>query len=209
VGEIGLLGVLDVQIPAPPDANGYSRNLLGLWRRHFGPYTVFSLHPEILARVTPQLNYVEAERPAQLWLRIEDPSEAQITGFLNAWGYRRTRDTSLGNLRLLADLEEQLHVPAADCREAAEFLLGAKLVCPLGGQYVVQQTPGGQRWTSTALEGVDTQRRLNPQPPAGYVTPVLTWLRGLKLDAQMTEQILSLHADVIMQLPEPAGPTPK
>ncbi len=202
VGEIGLLRLLDVQIPGPVDENGYSRNALGLWRRHYGPYTVFSLHPEVLARVTPQLGYVEARRPAQLWLRIADPTGAQLTGFLNAWGFRRTRDTSLGNLRLLADLDQQLHVPPADCREAAEFLLGAKLVCPLGGEYVVQQTQAGPRWTSTGLEAVDVGRRLSPRPPQGYVAPVLTWLRGLTLDAQMTEDVLSVHADVIMQMRE-------
>ena len=202
VGEMGLLRLLDVQVPGPADPNGYSRNALGLWRRQVGPYTVFSLHPEVLARVTPQLEYVEAERPAQLWLRVADPTAAEMSGFLNAWGYKRTRETSVGNLRLLHALDQQLHVPPADCREAAEFLLDAKLVCPLGGEYVLRQTPGGERWTSTALEGTESRRLLPSRPPAGYVAPPLTWLRGLTLDAQMTENVLSLHADVVMQPPE-------
>jgi hypothetical protein len=35
------------------------------------------------------------------------------------------------------------------------------------------------------------------------VAPPLTWLRGLTLDAQMTENVLSLHADVVMEQPQP------
>ena len=44
----------------------------------------------------------------------------------------------------MQSLNQQLHVPVKDCREAAEFLLAVKLVCPLGGQYVVRDgTPPG------------------------------------------------------------------
>jgi len=207
VGEMGLLRLLDVQVPGPPDPNGYSRNALGLWRRQVGPYTVFSLHPEVLARVTQQLEYVEAQRPAQLWLRVADPTKAEMAGFLNAWAYKRTRETSVGNLRLLHALDQQLRVPPGDCREAAEFLLDARLICPLGGEYVLRETPGGERWTSTALEGTRSRRLLPSRPPAGYVAPPLTWLRGLTLDAQMTEDVLSMHADVVMQrTDEPGAP---
>src|SRR5208283_2529902 len=36
---------------------------------------------------------------------------------------------------------------------AAEFLLAAKLVCPLGGQYVYREAAAGEgRWTATTLE---------------------------------------------------------
>jgi hypothetical protein len=162
-----------------------------------------------LARVTPQLQYVEAERPSQLWLRVADPTRAQMSGFLNAWAYKRTRETSVGNLRLLHALDQQLRVPPADCREAAEFLLDAKLVCPLDGDYVLRETRGGKRWTSTALEGTESRRLLPSRPPAGYVAPPLTWLRGLTLDAQMTEDVLSLHADVVMQWPDERVAAPR
>ncbi len=201
-GPIGLLGILDVQIPAPPDAQGYSSNRLGLWRRQFDGFTVFSLHPEVLEAVTPQLRFQPAPRPAQLRLRVGDLSQAPMTPFLNGWGYSRTRETSLGNLRLINDLAQQLHVPPEDCKQAAELLLGARLVCPLGGEYVFQENPDGAGWwTSTALTPEVGLPLIGPRPPEGYQAPPLNWFRGLDFDAAMTEEAFSAHAELIMQLP--------
>ena len=95
-------------------------------------------------------------------------------------------------------------MPPAACREAAEFLLDAKLICPLGGKYVLREANGEPpHWTSTALE----QNRNAGRPPckvhapAGYQSPPLSWFRGLDLDATMTEKNVSAHAEVIMQMP--------
>jgi hypothetical protein len=201
-GAMGLLGFLDAQILRRPDDQGYSSNLLGLHRWQIGDFTVFSLHPEVLAAVTPQLRFQQAERPAQLRLHVGDPSEARMAAFLNDLGYVRTRETSLGNLRLMSSLSQQFHVPPKDSKTVAEELLGAKLICPLGGKYFFQETPeGGGWWTSTALEGSPGGSVLSGQAPAGYQAPPLSWFRGLELEATMTEQILSAHAEVVMQLP--------
>ena len=148
-GPPGLLGLLDAMIPGPADAAGYASNRLGLWRRQFDRFTVYSLQPEVLATVTPQLHFEQTERPAQARLHVGDVSQARVTPALNSWGYSRTRETALGNLRLMHALDQQLHVPPEHCKEAAEFLLSAKLICPLGGQYVFQKTPDGLgRWTA-------------------------------------------------------------
>ena len=141
-GQIGVLGFLNLGFP-PPDPNGYSASPLGGWRRVFDQFTVFSFQPQILAEVTPQLHFEQAKRPAQLRLRIDDPTNARIMPLANNWAYYRTRETSLNNLRLLSDLDQQLHVPPASCREAAEFLLDAKLVDPLGGNYVYRENGNG------------------------------------------------------------------
>jgi hypothetical protein len=129
-------------------------------------------------------------------------TQAKIVPLLNNIGYVRTRETSLGNLRLLRDLEGQLHVPPKTCKEAAEFLLGAKLVCPLGGEYVYRQSPGeAGRWTTTALAASGERKLLLDRAPEGFQSPPLNWFRGLTLDATMTQNVLSARAEVIMQLP--------
>lgn len=198
-GRIGLLGLLDAQILNPPNARGYSSNRLGLWRRQFDGFTVFSLHPEILSAVTPQLKFQPAPRAAQLRLSIGDLSQARITPTINGLGYTQTRETSLGNLRLLAKLAQQLGLPPEDCLQAAEFLLDAKLVCPLGGQYVFRKNPQGSGWwTSTALMPAAGLPLLGTQPPDGYRTPPLDWFRGLDLDAAMTQDAISVHAELII-----------
>ncbi len=203
VGEMGVLRFLNIGFP-PPDPNGYSVSPLGGWRRIFDQYTVFSFQPQILAEVTPQLHFEEAKRPAQLRLRIDDPTNARIMPLANNWAYYRTRETSLNNLRLLSDLDQQLHVPPASCREAAEFLLDAKLVDPLGGEYVYRESGNNfGRWTSITLEnqppGGGPLRTVAPQ---GYLAPPWNWFRGLDLEASMTEKNLSAHAEIIMKMPE-------
>jgi hypothetical protein len=201
-GPVGVLGVLMQPIILPPDARGYPGLQLGpLWQKK-GEFTVFSLQPEVLKTVVPQLRFVASPKPAQLRVWAGDVTQAKIVPLLNNIGYVRTRETSLGNLRLLRDLEQQLHVPPKTCKEAAEFLLGAELVCPLGGEYVYRQSPGeAGHWTTTALVGSGERKLLLDRAPDGFQSPPLNWFRGLTLDATMTQNVLSAHAEVIMQLP--------
>jgi hypothetical protein len=101
-------------------------------------------------------------------------------------------------------LNQQLHVPPAACRDTAEKLLDGKLICPLGGKYVLRQSDGGsQQWTSIALQPLPASSGglLKVHAPPGYVSPPLNWFRGLDLDATMTEKTVSAHAEVMMQSP--------
>ncbi len=166
-GELGLLSVLGIGIPPESDAGGYARSPLGGWRRQFDRFTVFSFQHDVLDEVTPQLRFQQAARPAQVRLRVDDVSHARITPRLNDLLIARTRQTSLSNLRFLQALDQQLHVPPAACKEAAEFLLDAKVICPLGGEYVLRQ-PAGEPpcWTSTALGPTEPGGLLeSPCPP--------------------------------------------
>jgi hypothetical protein len=133
---------------------------------------------------------------------VEDVSQARITPALNDLGYARTCETSLHNLRFLHALDQQLHVPPAACKEAAEFLLDAKLICPLGGRYVLCEDEDKQPyWASTALEKAPPGGLLGAHAPQGYQSPPLSWFRGLDLDAAMTEKTISAHAEILMQMP--------
>ena len=179
-GSLGFLSLLDVGVAGPPDAEGYAGREPGLWRYQQGDFTVFSLQREVLAQVRPQLRFEPAERPAQFRLHVGDVASARLTPALNTLGYLRTRETSLGNLRLMHALEQQLHVPGPDCRAAAELVLDAKLVCPLGGKYEYRETPGGPgQWISTALESGGSGGFLDVNVPEGYAAPPLNWFRGL------------------------------
>ena len=206
-GELPWLRWLENRLLIPPDPRRPQQSPVGLLSRRWNEFTVYSLHPEVLDFVLPRLKFQQAERPAQLRLRVGDVSQARMTPFLNTWGYARTRQTSLGNLRLMHALNQQLHVPGEDCKEAAEFLLAAKLICPLGGKYEYRGDAGGiGRWTSTAIRGSADSSPLGIQPPQGYQAPPLSWFRGLDLDAILTDSLFSAHAEVIMRsepLPRP------
>jgi hypothetical protein len=102
----------------------------------------------------------------------------------------------------LHQVTEQFHVPTDMAKTAAELLLDAKLICPLGGQYVYRPMPEGVGyWTSTALEGTRRPGLLRPQVPEGYLAPPLNWFRGLNLDAALTDGSLSAHIELDMQWP--------
>jgi hypothetical protein len=203
IGDLGPLMLVNATVLQPADPDGYSRNVLGLWRRQFHDFTVFSFQREVLEAVTPKLQLEPSPQPAQIRVRVGDPSRARITPTINSLGFARTRETSLGNLRLLHSLVDQLHVPPERARDTAESLLGAKLLCPLGGSYELKQEPGGtSRWTAASLEQpAALAGGLLPTPPAGYTAPPLNWFRGLNLDAIMASKTLTAHADVVMQLP--------
>jgi hypothetical protein len=208
-GDGGLLGLLDRRVAGTPDAQGYASSPGGVWRRRYDQFSVYSFQYEVLAEVTPQLRFVEAERPAQIRLDVADPTQAHLSPAVRNFSYMRTRETSLGNLRLLKALDQQLHVPGPDCKAAAELILDAKLIDPLGGRYVYREGDRGLgRWTSTAIENDPfwSGGGLGQPVPPDYQGPPMNWFRGLKLDALMAGNTLSAHVEVVMHLPE--GPPP-
>ena len=202
-GPLGPLRILNLGIPSQSDAAGFARSPLNGWRLEYGPFTLFSFQPQVLSAVAPQLQYEEARREGQLWIDVDDPTGARITPHLNNLGYARTRETSRGNLRLLHALSEQLRVGGEDCLDVAETLLHAKLICPLGGQYEYRQTADGPgHWTSTALDNAAQGSLFTTQAPDGFISPPLSWFRGLQVDARVDPDALSVHAEVLMQMPE-------
>ncbi len=201
-GQMGFLSLLDRWAQTPRLIPGNAGRDPLIWRRQSDQFTIFSFHRDVPATVVAQLQYEEAERPSQIRLRVGDISKARLPPFLNSLGYLRTRETSLGNLRLMHAMAQQLHVPGPDCRAAAELLLDARLACPLGGEYVFRKTPDGGRWTSTALDTAPSQGPLNTRVPAGYQAPPLNWFRGLELDVAMAGGSLSAHAEIAMQPPD-------
>lgn len=201
-GELGILKYLNLGIPPGSDPAGYAMSPFGGWRRQMGEFTVFSFQRDVLDEVVPQLHFEAAKRPAQVRLRVDDVSNARITPALNDLAYARTRETSLSNVRFLNALNQQLHVPMADCLKKAENLLDATMKCPLGGQYVLREVAGGPTyWTSAALDLAQPSGFMKVHAPPGYVSPPLNWFRGLDLDATMTEKTVTAHAEVIMQMP--------
>ncbi|MGD9721163.1 MAG: hypothetical protein AB7O59_03800 [Pirellulales bacterium] len=185
------VGLLEGQ----PDANGFSRSLTGVWRRQFQNFTLLSFHPEILQMISPQLRFVKAERPAQVWIHAGDLANSRLAPFINAYGYRQSRQIALGNARFMNMLVEQLHVVPADAMTTAERLLGAKLLEPLGGKYELTDLSGGRRaWTSTSLvKNPDAS-----QPPADYQFPALNWFRSVDLELMTEGDQLAIHGQMIM-----------
>lgn len=201
--RIGLLELFIRPSPNQPDAQGYAELPEGQgWQRNLAPMTVFSFKRDVLEEVTPQLRIVDAERPAQARVRIADLSATELSGAINAFGYKRAHETTTGGARFLNTLARQLHVAPKACREIAEELLNGKLICALGADYeLVKQQAGLELWTSSALQ--PDNRFLLRRIPPDYQFPLLEWFRGLETELRFADETLSAHATILIQQKQP------
>jgi hypothetical protein len=202
-GDSSILSLLDPRLPGWASAIGLAPEQIGLWQRPWNGFTVSSFQPDVLAGVLPRLHFEEAERPAQFRLRVEDLSNRRFFEMANDIAYARTRQTCVANIRLMESLGQQLHVPGPYCKEAADVLLGIKLICPLGGEFVYARTPGGVGyWTSTELAKGSPGGIFTAEAPEGYLAPPMNWFRGMSLDALLLPETLVAHAEILMQKPQ-------
>lgn len=200
VGQPGPLALVDRLTNTPPDPAGFSRGRLGLWRRQYGEFVLYSFQPEVLQQVPPLLKYVKTQREAQFWGRIEDVSQSRAAPMINRLGYARTYQTAAGNLRLLNQLETQLHVPGAHAREAAELILDARLVCPLGGEYEYRTTPEDMGyWISTAMEKLPPPGPFGAGSPSEFVAPPLNWFRGMEIESAVLRDRAAARLELQME----------
>jgi len=113
------------------EAEGYRKISKNGWLRILDDAIVAAFNREILQKVTPGLQTVTAERPAQLRLRISDLSGSRITQFMNAAGFTLALRASRGNREFVEMLGEQFHLAPEAADAPARQLLGAELLYPI------------------------------------------------------------------------------
>jgi hypothetical protein len=180
---LALLDTFLGRATGPPDAQGVSpnNNLFNLWQRRAGDFFLFSFHRDVLLEVGPQLAMVEADRPAQIRLHIDDLSDKQIATGVNGFGYMRMRGASASGSRFMNSLTNELHVPPEQAHDIAERLVDGRFVDPLGGDYQLVDAPDGRKlWASSATS--PENKFLLTEIPADYTMPLMSWFRGLTLE---------------------------
>lgn len=203
--EVGWLGLTGASLKWRNDRGGYAQLPTGLWRRQFEQFTLLSFHPEVLEAVTPSISFVPSDRPAQARLWATDLTNTSLGHQLNDYGYKYAQEASQVNVRLMQSLVQQLHLPPSECLTAAELILDAKVVSPLGGNYELAQDKAGRvTWVVVNRDAASGNAAGAPvsgngsKAPASYVFPALNWLRGIDVDLQMQETTLALHAEIDM-----------
>lgn len=192
--ELGLLDKVPF-IPKQPDVNGFTQLPLGLWRWQGDGFSVLSYRQDVLADTAESLDAVPTENPAQIRLRVRDLSASQFAEWVQAMNEERARQTSLGNIRLLHTLTQQLRVPREEALDLAESLLETELVCTVGGEYQLRKHEGLEMWVSTAWYGEDTLDE-------DKLAPLLTWFRGLSAELSKPGGEARFHAELDMQRKE-------
>ncbi len=177
-GFLESLGLVGRQTP-----DGYSKMLLGLYRLDaLNGFSLLSFDKQILGEVAPVLDVEETDENAQLRIVVGDIMNSKFGQWANDLDYQRAWETSVGNVRLLHVMTQQLHVPMAKAKEAIERALDTHLLCPLGGEYQLYQNPDGtERWASSAwVDGKEAHRD-------EYVSPLMHWLRGMEASVSVNE----------------------
>ena len=182
-------GFLDTFTPqlARPDENGFSYSrLLGLHRMQYGEYSVLAFDKNRLEALQPNLGAIKTEAIGQAHGYIGDLSTSQLVPLINTLFYQRAMQASLGNIKLLNAMTQQLKADPLEAKQSVEALLDGKLICSLEGDYNPVQHPNGRvYWTSGNLPPATVN-----QLPEGYAANLLTWFRGaefalLKYDGQI------------------------
>jgi hypothetical protein len=209
------------QGPLDGDNMGRTGGLFDLWFRRADDFFLFSFKRDVLQEVGSQLAMVEAKRPAQIRLFMDDLTGKQLATAVSGLGYMRARDTSASASRFMNSLTTQLHVQPEQARPLAESLVQGHFDCPLGGDYVLVDaatalpapgekreevlpnpagapatTTGRKLWASTATP--PENRFLLTEIPADYQMPLMNWFRGLSAEAGRANDELSLHAALDM-----------
>jgi hypothetical protein len=207
----------------PPDALGFSKLILvGLWRWQAAGFSVLSFDRSILENCSMHLKPIPAKDMAQGRVKIGDLDRSKLSAWFNTFWFRRAAQTTRGNLMLLDSINEQLKVPAGDALKVAEGLIDAKLQCPLGGRYELNQEgarSGHPLWQSTAWPnkiettasdrsqiGVDITKAI---PSRAYKAPWLQWFRGAELHlTQLPERLVFVGTiDIEPLTPRPDDPS--
>lgn len=196
----------------PPDQDGYRRPRKGHhwltdseWIREFGDFRVRATDRWILESVTPQLQLIEAERPAQIRARVANLVESKAARAINAATYLHARRISATNAQLLNHLADQLQLDPQRARDVVERIYGAKLTCPLDGQYqLVGSKQLGPHWRSTAWS-TSSFAQLH-STPENYRAEFLNWFRGLEVEFSIDRTSLTTRAELLVN--PPAQPRP-
>ncbi len=213
--------------PRELDNEGIARTqgLFDFWFRRADDFFLFSFSRDILIEVGSQLAMIDAEKPAQIRLFVDDLHDKQVADAVTAFGYSRARGASASGSRFMNSLTSQLHAPPQRAKELADDLVGGVFRCPLGGEYklvdptqpVLEAAPAAPNADTTALAQEDqpeadpaarllwTSTATSPENrflltiiPADYTMPFMNWFRGMSAEVARVEDALTLHSELEM-----------
>lgn len=204
--RVGLLALMPIKLGPESTTDGIQRLLFGVWRLRSGELTAFSFDPSLLQSLPGKIVPVETDRAAQVRVEVSDLTKSQLSGWINAISFERARQTSTANVKALHWISQQFRLPRSECLACFQDYVGAKLVCVLGGDYVLTTTPSGlEMWESSHAQIANQTER-----PVDYQAPFLTWFRGLRLQGVVEESQVEIHGFVDLlrkEDPKKGGPS--
>ncbi len=200
LGFLGLLGTFGIA-PIGPPAEYTIQSRPDIDMRYRDQHIrLFSFQPEIPPQVQPYLAYEIAPTPQHIWIKITDPMSVAVGYRINDMCYAVSARTSLANLVMLQTMVQQLGVNPANAMTFYEKLSSAKMVSPIGGEYVYELRNNTGYWTDSAL-GDANMRNLgwfSVHAPEGYLAQPWAWFLGGDFQFKIEPEAVQLNATIDM-----------
>ncbi len=185
--------------PKLSDVAKYARHVDTL-----GEWSVASTNGEIRKGVLDELTEEWIDKPSQVRMRMGSLSGSKVEPYIQAYTYLESRRTSSENARFLNESSRWLQLPPKQARDAVEGLLGARIKCPLGGEFTLQNVDGHPHWVSTSWSQASLYSVT--QTPESWKFPFLDWIRRLDLRFDLDRTTLRAHVDLLVHHPvDPAN----
>jgi len=165
--------------------------------RSNGKWTAMAPNAALRNEVTNDLFIEQTVAPAQIRFHLADMSQSKVGPYLQAVSWEAGRRLSGENAAWLNHFAATTRLDLAETRDQVEELLGGEIRCPLGGTYEYLREGDLTQLASTAWGCLS--RFDETAVPMNYRLPFLAWLRGLKLNFDLSATTLTsrveLHVD--------------
>lgn len=137
--------------------------------------------------------------PTQVRLRMGSLSGSKVEPYIQAYTYHASRKVSGENSRFLNDFAGWLQLPTEESRDTLEGLLGARIHCPLGGEYTLETIGEHPHWVSTSWSEASLYSL--SKAPESWKFPFLNWIRRLDLRFDLDRTTLRAQVDLLVHQP--------
>lgn len=165
--------------------------------RSVGMWTTMAPNNDLRSELSNELSLEQTSTPAQIQFGLADISQSKVCRYLHAVSWEAGRRLSGENAAWLNHFATTTRLDLAETRDQVEELLGGEIRCPLGGTYEYRREGDTTQLASTAWGCLS--RFDETAVPTNYRLPFLAWLRGLKLNFELTATTLTsrveLHVD--------------
>lgn len=150
---------------------------------------------ELGHRVLDDYSLEEADRPAHLFMHMQDVSSSVVFPYIRAWTYVSSRKVSGADVASLNRTADLLQMDSGSVRARIEEAIQGRLVCPAGGKYEPVATIHRPPYLRSSM-WLKPSRHDETDVPADYTFPFFDWLHGFQMETQLNAVTLESRLEL-------------
>lgn len=160
-------------------------------------WSIYGSKTDLRHDVRNQILQTVGNTSTQIHLHAGGVEHSDMGPYLHAYSFCDARQRSGAIAAWLTRWTTGLNTNSEICRSSIEKALRARLICPLGGEFIYQNASHSNgRWISTAWQESSLASVKNV--PAEYRFPFLQWLKNLELNFDLKDT--SLHSAIVLDV---------